>query len=587
MSTDSTSHRASTLNPSPPTSIAEKTIPAASPTSLSELMPQVAPGHSAEETAQGDAAATTAASKRKPFAFWMVFVALCFSCFVSALDLTAVSTTLPSMAETFHSADYSWIGSAYALTSTAFVPWTGGLAAIFGRRPVMLGGLLIFALGSALTGAAQSMAMAIAGRSLQGVGGGAILTMVEIVICDLVPLAERGAYFGIIGGVWALASAIGPPIGGALASAGAWRWLFYLNLPLCGLAISLVSFFLDVKAPKTTLREKIDRMDYANVIFVAGVTALVLGLTWGGSTYSWSSFRVLVPLILGIFGILAFVVLELRYVAYPTVPFAALKDRTTLVGYVQTFIHSLIMMCIVYYLPTAYFQAAKGFSPIKSGVALFSFCFTVAPAAIATGAWVTITQKYKLQNFVGWAFVTLGSGLLLLLRSDSPIGLGKGLPAVVGLGLGILYTGTSFAVLAPIAPAEQPPAIAFFGFVRALGQVFGISIATTVFQNELVKKLPAAFLSSLGGSATVAFAAIPQIKDLPEPLRSTVRAAFADSARSIWIVCTAVGGAALLMCFLLEDLKLAVVTDEEWGLRERTKAQAIAPQDKEEQKIGC
>lgn len=138
--------------------------------------------------------------------------------------------------------------------------------------------------------------------------------------------------------------------------------------------------------------------------------------------------------------------------------------------------------------------------------------------------------------------------------------------------------------------------------------MFGISIATTVFQNELVKKLPAAFLSSLGGSATVAFAAIPQIKDLcvdlssdlrpataltgihsrsPEPLRSTVRAAFADSARSIWIVCTAVGGAALLMCFLLEDLKLAVVTDEEWGLRERTKAQAIAPQDKEEQKIGC
>lgn len=189
----------------------------------------------------------------KPFKFWMVFVALCFSCFLAALDLTAVSTTLPDIAETFQSEDYSWIGSAYALTSTAFVPWTGGLAKIFGRRPVMLAGLLLFALGSALAGAAQTMAMAIAGRAVQGVGGGAILTMVsqcppqllvsgmftffhqvEIIVCDLVPLAERGAYFGIIGSVWALASAIGPPIGGALASAGAWRWLFYRTfLSLC------------------------------------------------------------------------------------------------------------------------------------------------------------------------------------------------------------------------------------------------------------------------------------------------------------------------------------------------------------------
>jgi MFS family permease len=136
----------------------------------------------------------------------------------------------------------------------------GGLANIFGRRPVMLGGLIIFALGSALTGAAQSMAMAIGGRSVQGIGGGAILTMVEIIVCDLVPLAERGAYFGIIGCVWALASAIGPPIGGALASAGQWRWLFYLNLPLCGIAILLVIFFLNVKAPKTTTREKLEQM---------------------------------------------------------------------------------------------------------------------------------------------------------------------------------------------------------------------------------------------------------------------------------------------------------------------------------------
>ncbi|GAA5883071.1 hypothetical protein JCM8547_003794, partial [Rhodosporidiobolus lusitaniae] len=173
----------------------------------------------------------------------------------------------------FDTADYSWVGTAYALTSTALIPWTGGLAAIFGRRPVMLAALSFFALGSALTGAGQNMTMVLAGRGIQGVGGGAILTMTEIIVTDLVPLAERGSFFGIIGAVWALASAIGPPIGGALANAGQWRWLFYLNLPLTGLAMLLVLLFLDVKTPQTSMKEKLEQMDYANVIFVAASTA--------------------------------------------------------------------------------------------------------------------------------------------------------------------------------------------------------------------------------------------------------------------------------------------------------------------------
>lgn len=241
-------------------------------------------------------------------------------------------------------------------------------------------------------------------------------------------------------------------------------------------------------------------MDYVNVLFVAASTALVLGLTWAGSTYAWSSFRVLVPLILGFLGIVAFVFIEHSYVKHPTVPFAVLKNRTTLVGFVQTFIHSLIMMCIVYVQyrreqlrghqahaqsptgttcrrPTS--KPPKGFrrfapallcSPSACACSALTFHHqppadeppsqsTVAPAAIVTGAWVTITQKYKLQNLVGWTLATVGSGLLILFRWDSNKGIWAGIPIVVGIGLGILYTGTQFAVLAPIAPADQPPAV--------------------------------------------------------------------------------------------------------------------------------
>ncbi|GAA6054816.1 putative Vacuolar basic amino acid transporter 5 (putative) [Rhodotorula toruloides] len=509
-------------------------------------------------------------SAKKPLSFWLIFVALCFSMFLSALDVTAVSTVLPDMANEFKSADYAWIGSAYALTSTALIPWTGGLANIFGRRPVLVGALLFFALGSALTGAAQSMAMAIAGRSIQGIGGGAILTMAEIIVIDLVPLAERGSYMGILGAVWAIASVAGPPIGGGLATAGAWRWLFYLNLPLTGLALGLVLVFLNIKAPQTTLKEKLEQMDYANVIFVAGATSLILGLTWGGSAYAWSSYHVLAPLILGIFGLVLFFVVEARFVKYPTVPFDILGHPTALVGYVTTFLHSIAVLAVIYFLPTAYFQASKSVSPIRAGIDLFPICFTIAPFAIFTGASVTVIGKYKAQNVLAWAFMVVGFGLMTLLKWDSKTGMWAGFPIFFGIGAGGLYAGLNFPVLAPIAVSQQPLAMAFFGFIRSLGQVFGIAIGSTILQNRLAQTLPQEFLERVGGRGDEAFAAIPGIKDLPEPLRTAVKTSFARSTRTIWFFCLGITAAGLLISLLMKDIPLATTTDEErWGLKER------------------
>ncbi|BGP41619.1 hypothetical protein JCM10449v2_005610 [Rhodotorula kratochvilovae] len=546
------------------------------------------------------------APKKKDARFWFVFVALCFCCFLSALDLTAVSTALPSIAADFESSDFSWVGSAYALTSTALIPWTGGLAAIFGRRPVMVAALVLFALGSALTGAGQNMAMVIAGRSVQGIGGGAILTMTEIIVCDLVPLNERGAYFGIIGAVWALASAIGPPIGGALASAGAWRWLFYLNLPLTGLALALVMVCLNVKSPKTTLKEKLALMDYANVIFVASSTATILGLTWGGTTYSWSSFRVLVPLILGIVGMIAFVLVERSFVKHPTVPFDILRHRNSWIGFLTTFLHSVCVMALMYFLPT-YFQM-RGDSAIQSGVKLFPLSFTVAPLAIAVGISVTVTGHYWVQNLVGWLFAIVGYGLLTLLKADSSRNMWAGFTVIIGMGLGMLYAATNFPVLAPLKPSQQPhavrriisslpaaradlaalPQITFFGFVRSFGQVFGIAIGSTIFSNELTKNLPEEFASQFGEmTGDIAYALIPQIKTLAEPLRSDVQAAFADSLRTIWQVLIGVAGLGLVVSVFMQSLPLTTEMDEEnWGLKEKEK-KAGGEKGREEEKVGA
>ncbi|KAG8918932.1 hypothetical protein FRC01_001574 [Tulasnella sp. 417] len=161
----------------------------------------------------------------KGLRFWLVIVAMMVTTFLSAIDLTSVSTALPTIVQDLNGSEFAWVGSAFALGSTAILPLVGGLAQIFGRRPVVIGSIAFFALGSGLCGGAKNMDMLIAGRAIQGVGGGGILAMAEIVVADLVPLSERGNYMGIFGAVWAVASAIGPPVGGAFSQSN-WRWLF-------------------------------------------------------------------------------------------------------------------------------------------------------------------------------------------------------------------------------------------------------------------------------------------------------------------------------------------------------------------------
>ncbi|KAL8287529.1 hypothetical protein RQP46_003387 [Phenoliferia psychrophenolica] len=498
--------------------------------------------------------------------FWMVFLALAVSSFLSALDLTSISTLLPTLATAFNSPNYSWVGSAYALTSTALIPFTGSCANIFGRRPAMLASLFLFVAGSAISGASPTINVIIIGRSIQGAGGGGILAMTEIIICDLVPLAQRGLYMGIIGCVWAVASACGPPVGGAFASGGLWRWLFYMNIPIGLIALALVGFCLNVKVPKTTWRQKFAQMDWANIIFVGGATSMILGLTWGGTFYPWSSVKVIATLAAGGGGMILFLVVECFWIKNPTVPFALFRHRTTLVGFLDTFIHGALVTAAVYYLPV-YFQSAKHASALMSGVDSFSLSFTVAPFAIVAGASIAITRHYWAQNVVGWVFVIVGFWSMTLLKWDSSMAEWVGFPIILGIGLGILYTATIFPVVAPLPPSRHPQAMAFHAFVRSFGQVLGITGGSTILTNGLSSKLPAEYVAMLPeGSASNAVAAIPTVMHLPEPLRTQVRVAFASSLSQLWREMIYVGAAGALISLFMKNLPMTDALDESWGL---------------------
>ncbi|CAK5262635.1 unnamed protein product, partial [Mycena citricolor] len=469
--------------------------------------------------------------------------------------------------------EFTWVGSAYTLSSTAFIPLSGSLSEAFGRRPVILTCIAFFALGSALAGAAQDMNMMIAARTIQGIGGGGIINLTEIVVADLVPLAERGLYQGLIGLVWSFASSIGPPIGGALANRGhkAWRWLFFLNLPLTGIAFVLTLFFLRVKRPEGSTSEKLRQVDWlGNAIVIVGSGLVIIGLTWGGIRYSWASAPVLVPLILGLVLLVAFCFYEATVPAHPTIPLDVIANRTSLSGLLATACHGVVSIALIYYLPV-YFQACFGASPIRSAVDILPAALLIAPFGLVGGISVSIVKRYREANWIGWAFTVVGMGVLSTLKATSSVGSWVGFQVVVAVGLGLLFAAPVFAILAPLPPSRAGPALALFSFVRSFFQTWGIAIAGTILQNRLNRDLPAPFVSQFPPHEEIAYIAIPVIKTLDEPLRAQVRGIFADSLAEIWQVMIGIAGLGLLVSLLMREIPMAVVVDTKHALDDGTK----------------
>ncbi|KAI0921395.1 hypothetical protein AcW1_004613 [Taiwanofungus camphoratus] len=511
----------------------------------------------------------TVMGMRKGPNFWLTFVAVVVSMILSALDLTAVSTALPTITDDLKGGDsFSWVGSAYALSSTAILPLSGRLADIFGRRPVMLVSIVFFALGSALAGAAQNMHMLIAARAVQGVGGGGIINLAEIIVSDLVPLAERGIYQGILGLTWAFASGIGPPIGGAFAEKASWRWLFYLNLPLTGIAFVLVLLFLRVRTPGGSVRTKLARVDWlGNLIVIAGTTLAIMGLTWGGIRYPWTSVHVLAPLIIGLVLIVCFFIYESQVPDEPTMPWDILTNRTTVGGFMTTLVHGITSISIIYYMPV-FFQACLGASPLRSSVQMLPTALVIAPFALVTGGTTQVISRYRPANIAGWVLTVVGFGVLTLLRANSSEGQWIGYQILAAAGTGLIFPAPIFPILAPLPVSRTAAALAFFAFLRAFGQTWGVTIGSTILQNELKKKLPADFVSQFPQGSEIAYAAIPQIGSLPEPLRTQVRTAFASSIDVIWKTMIGIAGLGLLSTLLLKEIPMAQHTDDSFGLHE-------------------
>ncbi|KAF8584266.1 MFS general substrate transporter [Ramaria rubella] len=440
---------------------------------------------------------------------------------------------------------FIWIGSAYTLASAAFLTLSGQLSHVFGRRPIMV----LF--GSAVCGAAHDMRM-------MGVGGGGLTSLASIVTSDMVPLRERGNFQGILAAVYALAAGIGPVIGGAFAQHASWRWLFYLNLPICGIALVLVAFFMRLPTPfgDLPLRAKLRRIDWiGNAMIVGSTTACIIAMTWGGVTFPWSSARVLASLCVGLVGIAAALVYELKFCSVPV--------------YFAMFLWMMIVVMLIFYLPV-YYQAIRLTSVLRSGVLVLSFAFIVPIFGMIGGASVVKLHQYRPQNLFAWICLVVGISVLCTVHIDDTLAKIGGVSVVIGIGAGIHGTTLIFPLLAPVPAQEHPFAIALFTYVRSLAQSWGIAIGGTILQNQVGKHLPTVLSSLSANRGLIEYSTIPLIPTLGQPERDEVRNAFMDALIVMYKVMVAFAAVGLATVFLSRDIPLALDMDEDraFGVRD-------------------
>jgi MFS family permease len=519
-------------------------------------------------------------------------LSLCGALFLAALDITIITTALPTITETFQSsAGYTWIGSAYLLACASSTPSWGKISDIWGRKPILLLAAGIFFIGSTLAGTSVSIAMLIIARAVQGLGAGGLIVLVNICVSDLFSPRKRGKYLGIVGLVWALAAGTGPILGGVFTEKVSWRWCFYINcelrslpylyvtlcgrsfvlypnanpcyvVPITGTVFILLFIFLHLDNPKTPVWDGLKAVDWAGSLAVVGATLMILlGLEFGGVTYPWSSATVICLIIFGVLTALLFLLNEWKFARYPVMPLRIFKHRSSIAALGVCFCHGFIFISGSYYLPL-YFQAVLGATPLLSGVYLLPYALSFSFTSTFAGVLIKRTGKYLPALWFGFIVTTLGWGLFIDLPFDPSWAKIILYQIVAGLGVGPNFLAPVLALQAIVKPSDIATATATLFFTRNLSTTISVVIGGVVFQNEMQKRYPS-LVADLGVdianalSGGSAGSSVGIVAQLPDAQREIARMAFFQSLRVMWIMYVAFAGLGVCVSALVGSQKLS------------------------------
>jgi EmrB/QacA subfamily drug resistance transporter len=479
----------------------------------------------------------------------IIFVAVLLGMLLAALDQTIVATALPTVVADLGGAGHqSWVVTSYLLASTIVTAVVGKLGDLFGRKMVFQASVLFFLAGSVLCGMATSMEMLVASRTLQGIGGGAIMVTAMAVIGEVIPLRDRGRYQGALGAVFGVTTVIGPLLGGFFTDHLTWRWAFWINIP-----VGIVVFCVAATAIPALARSGRPVIDYAGILFVGlGASGLTLATSWGGSTYAWSS-----PVIIGLFvasavALAIFVWVESR-TAEPILPIRLFASPVFTVCCILGFIVGFAMLGALTFLPT-FMQFVDGVSATTSGLRTLPMVAGMLITSIGSGSIVGRTGRYKVFPVAGTAIMTVAFLLLSQMTAATPTWQQSLYLFVLGAGIGLCMQVLILVVQNTSSFTDLGVATSGVTFFRTIGSSFGAAIFGSLFANFLADRI---------GPALIASGAPPRAAESPQALHALspdvaapIVNAYADSLGMVFLCAVPVAAVGFVVSLFLKEVRL-------------------------------
>jgi EmrB/QacA subfamily drug resistance transporter len=420
----------------------------------------------AAQAHSGQAKVLTHAEIRK------IILGVLLAMFLAALDQTIIATALPTIGRELGDLEHlSWIVTVYLLTSTAVTPLYGKLSDSFGRRVIMLIGIVIFVIGSIACALAPSMFLLILARGVQGIGGGGLIALAQTIIGDIVPPRERGRYQAYFASVFMASSLLGPVLGGFFAEKMHWSVIFWINLPL-GLVAFLLAHHSLKKLPRHERRHRLDLLGAA--LLVVATVALLLALSWGGIRYPWGSLPIL-GLVAGSVVLWVLFALRMRMAPEPLIPPGVLHNPVVRMGVLAACFGMGTYISLTIYLPV-YFETVRGLSASLSGLALIPLMAGTVIGATVSGHTMSKVKHYKRLPTGGLLVAIVAMGLLFLYGEVLSITAVEVILGVISIGLGTLLPVTMVTTQNAVAPHQMGTATGTANFFRSLGGAFIVAI---------------------------------------------------------------------------------------------------------------
>ncbi|WP_194823391.1 MDR family MFS transporter [Micromonospora sp. S-DT3-3-22] len=493
----------------------------------------------------------------------VVLFGLMIAMMLAMLDNMIVSTALPRIVSEFGGVNhFTWVVTAYVLGTTVSTPIWGKLGDLYGRKAVFLTSVVIFLIGSALCGMSGSemlggtgngMVELIAFRAVQGLGAGGLMVGVMAIIGDLVPPRERGRYQGMIAAIMAVAMVAGPLVGGFITDNLSWRWAFYVNLPLGGLALLILATTMHL--PKYRTEHRIDWLG-AGLLSV-GITAIVLITTWGGNEYDWVSAQIFGLAVLALVSLVAFGIVE-RRVVEPILPLGLFANRNFALISMIGFLLGFAMFGAMNFLPL-YQQTVQGASATNSGLLLLPLMFGMLVVSLVVGRTITSTGRYRMFPIVGGVVMAAGMALLSRLEVDTGKVESSLYMLVLGAGMGFLMQTSMLIAQNSVEQKDLGAASGAATFFRSIGGSFGISLFGAIFANRLAGS--AAGSAFEGGTGEGRGMDLDKLKELPEQARAVVLGGLSDAISHVFFWAMVITIAVPVLAWFIKEIPLRTAND--------------------------